>query len=506
MRRTIIFLISLCLLSCQHAPPTRDGIITIGIGAAPLSFDPRLATDAAGQKINKLMYNGLMRVGDDLKLVPDLAASFELQDGTVYTFHLRENIVFHNQKILTSHDVKATYDSMRDVKLASPFKSNLDIIDEISTPDDKTIVFKIKNVNSPFLTVMTLGIVPQEIASLPKAEFKPCGTGPYILENVAEDLSEVHLKTFDAHFKGRNKNNGLVFRVLLDPTLRTLELKKGRLDFALNETPWVLIPALQSEPHLNFESATGINFSYMAFNFKNPYLKNLQVRQAISLSIDRDRIIKYKMMGLGTKAASLLVPSHWAYNMQLTPSAFDPQKARELLDSAGFKDPDGDGPLKRFTIVYKTSSVKERVEIAQLIAENLEAVGIGVEIKSYEFGTFYRDIRQGDFDVFTLSWVGLTDPDIYYTAFHSTMLSPKGANRGSYVNPVLDALLDNSRGEVDVSKNTENYREIQKIVADDVVYAPLWYENNFVITSKKVRGFKLRPDASYINVKEAIKD
>lgn len=509
MRIYFLLLICLTLFNCRAAEPIAKGTIVIGIETAPQSFDPRLPTDSASQKINKLMYNGLLRVDADLQLVPDLALSYQMTDSTTYVFYLRENVVFHNQKKLTSLDVKATYDSMRSIVINSPFKPSLDSIDEIQAPDDATVVFKLKRPNSPFPTLMTIGILPSELATTEKNAngnaIVPYGTGPYQFDHISKDLNEVTITAFADHFAGRPKNNKLIFRVLTDSTLRTLELKKGRLDLVLNQIPYVLIGALEKEPHLKFSSSVGINFTYMAFNFKNHYLKNLKVRQAISLAIDRDRIIKYKLHGLATKAATLIIPGHWAYNQDLSLPQFNPAAAKILLDEAGFRDPDGSGALPRFSITYKTSSIKERVEIAQLIAENLAQVGIDVEVKSYEFGTFYRDIRQGDFDIFTLSWVGITDPDIYYSTFHSSMTPPNGANRGFYKNKGLDKLLDYSREETDRKVLVQLYQKIAQVVARDTVYAPLWYENNYSFANRDIEGFTLRPDASYVNLRNAFK-
>ncbi|MBF0105127.1 MAG: ABC transporter substrate-binding protein [Deltaproteobacteria bacterium] len=256
-------------------------------------------------------------------------------------------------------------------------------------------------------------------------------------------------------------------------------------------------PFFKNKKDLLFKKDTGINFSYMAFNLKNEYLKNKKVREAIALSIDRDKIITYKLAGMALPADSLMNPDHWARHRGLKPYTYDIEKAKRLLDETPFKDPDGTGPLPRFGLVYKTSSVRERIEIAELIAEGLKRVGIHVTVKPYEFGTFYQDIRQGDFDIFTLTWVGLSDPDIYYDIFHSSNVPPHGANRGFYVNSTVDDLLEKSRTEINREKSREIYHRIQQIIYDDFVYAPLWYESNYVFMNRALNGYNLRPDASF---------
>lgn len=486
--------------ACQSGNKIPSDTIVIGIDKFPENFDPRLPTDSISQKINKLVYSGLLKLDQNLQLVGDLAKDFEMKDAQTYVFHLHENILFHDGEKLTSSDVKATYESMMDVALKSPFQASLAIIDSIETPDDLTVIFKLKKPNSPFLTLMSLGVLPKN----PKNPIP--GTGPYFLNVKSDSRDAVLLERFDAYFGNKAKTKNLLFRVIQDSTLRVLELIKGRIDLVQNDIPYVLISRLQKEQDINFLHSAGINFAYMAFNFKNQNLADKRVREAIALAIDRERIIKYKLANMAIPANSLMSPEHWVHDKTLPQPQQDVAKAKMLLDETDFKDPDGDGPQMRFRLVYKTSSVKERIEIAQLIAENLAEIGIGVEVKPYEFGTFYRDIRQGNFDIFTLVWVGLTDPDIYHSVFHSQSMPPNGANRGFYKNLELDTLLEKSRVTTDPMELKNIYRQIQKIVYDDFVYAPLWYENNFAFVNKDVKGYELRANASYVGLMEAYKE
>lgn len=508
MLKLIFILFTLLSLACQPSRPIPADTLVIGIDKMPGQLDPRLPSDATSQKINKLIYSGLLKKDDRLNLVPDLAKSYTIKDPRTYIFYLKENVYFHNQQQLTSKDVKATYESILGDKIKSPFKASLAIIKSIDILDDHTITFRLKKPNAPFLTLMTLGILPaayvaSEGRGMRSQNVPRVGTGPYRL--VRSNASSVTLTRFDRYHGPPAKTKNLVFRVIQDATLRTLELMKGRIELVQNNIPYVLIKRLRREEGLTFQKDQGINFTYMAFNLKNKYLNDIRVRKAIAYAIDRRRIIMYKLAGLASYANSLLSPNHWAYNKKLGHYSFSLEKARRLLDETPFKDPDGDGPQYRFTLTYKTSNVPERLEIAQLIAENLEKIGIKVVIKSYEFGTFYRDIRQGDFDIYTLTWVGLSDADIYYYAFHSDMVPPRGANRGHYINPKLDKLLEASRATLDKEKQRQIYKEIQKIVYDDFVYAPLWYEDNFVFMDKAVQGYQLRPDASYVNLVKAYK-
>lgn len=477
--------------SCNSHQEIPHDTVVVGISLFPEQMDPRTSTDAIGQKINKLIYSSLVRVDAHLNVVDDLAKEHFVRDTLTYEFHLREGVLFHDGSPLTSADVKATYEAMMGNTIQSPHKTTLSVIDKIETPDALTVVFKLKKPFSPFLTVMSLGIVQQ-------GGVNPLvGSGPYRLIAQSQERNAIILERFDDYHGARAQTRALIFRLVQEASLRALEVIKGRLDLVLNDLPYVLLPELKKRENLRVMSAPGINFSYLAFNFNNPYLKNRDVRKAMAMAVDREKLIRYKLFGYARVADSLLSPVHWAYASDLTPFHYDLDAAKKLLDEAGFPDPDGDGSLPRFELIYKTSTVKERIEIVQLIAESLEKIGIHVTIKSYEFGTFYRDIRQGGFDLFSLTWVGIIDPDIYYTVAHSAQFSPAGGNRGHYQNPKVDELLDLSRQTVDPNEIRSLYAQIQKIVYEDLLYVPLWYEDNVVVMQNNLKNFELMSNASF---------
>lgn len=520
MTVSLLLLVSLLTAACNPHTPIPDDTIVVALDGFPDQLDPRLARDALSAKMTKLIYSGLLARDQAQDLIPDLAKDFAITDEKTYTFTLNEGVTFHNHKKLTSEDIKATYDSILSGGLVSSFLDDLAVVDSVEAPDPSTVIFKLKQPFAPFLNLLTIGILPAEIARSYLKPLNPAankgapagrygfavGTGPWRLVLADDDAGKIVLRRHEDYHGRPAQTENLIFRVIRDGTLRTLEMKKGRLDLVQNGIPYTLVPTVKNENHLELETLPGSNFSYMAFNLSNRYLADLRVRRAIALAIDRDALISYKLEGLGDKATSLMHPTHWAAPNDLRPIAHDPEAARALLDTTPFKDPDGDGPKTRFKLVYKTSSDRERIEIAQVIADYLRRVGIDVEVKPYEFGTLFRDIKQGDFDLFTLTWVALNDPDIYYKIFHSSQIPPIGNNRGHYQNRHLDQLLEKSRVEMDKTKRLALYQTIQKIVYDDMVYVPLWYETNFVFTRKNVLDYELRYDAGYqnlVNVKKA---
>lgn len=500
----------LAFVSCQRSHPENPKTITVGVEAYPENLDPRFSVDALSSKVNRLLYNGLFKLNEKLEVVFDLAEEVHQPSETVFEIKLRDNVFFHNGKKLTAHDVWATYQSILDPKTRSPQRSVFEKMKKMEVINENTLRLELKEPFAPIFTSLTLGILPQELAALNSKvgvgskNGIPIGTGPYRFVE-ARHREKIVLERNDRYFGSKAKNETLIFRSIYDDTLRTLEMIQGRLDIVQNAIPYVLISAIQKRKNLNFTTAPGINFSYMGFNLTDPILKNLAVRQAIAMAINRKEIIKYKLKNLATPATSLLFPGHWAHHSQLEPIQYNPQKARELLNAVGFVDPDGDGPKMRFELIYKTSTKKDRVQLALLIAEQLKQIGIDVKVKPYEWGTFFRDVRMGNFQLYSLTWVGLTEPDIYFFAFHSSMLPPDGANRNHYINAQLDDLVEKGRGTIDRSQRKVIYEKIQEIIFRDLPYVPLWYEQNWLVTKKNVKGYSLRPDAGFQNLVKAYK-
>jgi peptide/nickel transport system substrate-binding protein len=263
-----------------------------------------------------------------------------------------------------------------------------------------------------------------------------------------------------------------------------------------NNVPPQLLAAV-NDSGLVLETTEVINMTYLGMNVRDAALKKPEVREAIARALDIPDLITYRMANLARPANSILSPIHWAYEPDVATYPYDPAKARALLDQAGFKDPDGDGPLPRLTLTYKTSTKKDRIGLARLIARYLKEIGIEVRVLPYDWGVFFHDVNAGNFQLYSLTWVGVTEPDIYYSVFHSKQTPPNGLNRGGYVNPSIDQLTVEGRRETDRNKRKEIYGYVQRVLAQDLPIVPLWYENNYAVFSRKVKGLRLRPNASF---------
>jgi peptide/nickel transport system substrate-binding protein len=226
------------------------------------------------------------------------------------------------------------------------------------------------------------------------------------------------------------------------------------------------------------------------------------VRRAIALAIDREAIVRTIWKGRADLADSILAPGLWAHAGGIPPLRRDPSEAMRLLDLAGYRDPDGGGPEPRFTLTYKTSQNELRRRIAAVIQEQLRQAGIAVEVQSLEWGTFFSDVKKGSFQLYSLTWVGIADPDVYHYAFHSSQFPPEGANRGRYANAEIDRLLEAGRRELSRPRRKEIYRRVQLILSRDLPVVPLWCNRNILLRDRRLAGFEVTPDEDYTSVKE----
>ncbi|VAX25785.1 Dipeptide-binding ABC transporter, periplasmic substrate-binding component (TC 3.A.1.5.2) [hydrothermal vent metagenome] len=485
----LLVLLVIALPACHREAPVGQNTLVIAMESGPVLLDPRLATDAAASRIGDLLFAGLVQRGDNFSIAPDLAKKWETPDRKTYIFHLRDGVKFHNGKSLTARDVKAEYDFILDPKNKSPLKGTFKAIDKIEAPDELTVIFRLKTPSASFLGNLTVGIVPENTEA---ATMSPVGAGPF--KFVEYDLDEkLVLARYEKFFDDPPKMESIVFRIIPDETVRTLELERGAAHMILNPVTPDLLPRFRKDKRLKVVTSVGTNYSYLGFNLEDRLTKNRAVREAVALAIDREGIIQHILKGLAKPATGPISPAIEFYEGNVAKYDHNTRKAKKILDDAGYTDPDGDGPQMRFTLKYSTSQNELRKRIAEVFQWQLGRAGIGLDIRSYEWGTFYADIKRGNFQLYSLTWVGIVDPDILRYIFHSASTPPDGANRGRYSNKRVDELTD--MGDKTFGEERKKvYSEIQKIVADDLPYVSLWYSINVAVMDKRVMGFKLAPD------------
>ncbi len=490
-----VLLVSFFLTSCSSKLPVEQGVVVVGLNGTPTNIDPRYATDAYSHQVIELCYNGLMKKDIKGRPVPDLAKEVVAISPTTYLVRLKKGITFHDGSELTARDVKYTYEFLKDPKNGTPHSGTFGKIKEIRTLNDYSLEIELKEPFAPFPTALTVPIVKN---GTPKEALKDGenGTGPFKMIKYLPD-EELEFVPYSNYFEGSPKIKKLKVKIVMDDNVRFLQLKKGEINFVINGVTPDLVEELKKEKKLEVIESPGSNFSYLGFNLKDPVLRNKKVREAIAHGINRQQIIDSILKGLAIPGETLISPLYWAHEPNVRKYEYDPELSRKLLDEAGYPDPDGAGPKPRFTLTYKTSQNDLRRRIAQVIQEQLREIGIELKIVSYEWGTFFDDIKKGNFQLYSLTWVGVTDPDIYYYAFHSKSTPPMGANRNGYANPRLDRLVELGRKTLSIDERKKIYSQVQKIISEDLPIYGLWFNVNVLVKDKRIRGFTLFPDESF---------
>jgi peptide/nickel transport system substrate-binding protein len=237
---------------------------------------------------------------------------------------------------------------------------------------------------------------------------------------------------------------------------------------------------------------------------RDPVVSDRRIRHAIGYATNRGAIVKYLRRDLANLATGLLPPQAWAYDADVFQFTYDPAKAKQLLDEAGYRDPDGDGPLPRLRLSLKISTNEEVRLQSTVIQQDLRRVGIDLDLRSYEFATVFADILKGNFQIMSLQWVGgaVIDPDILRRVFHSSQVPPSGFNRGYYRNADVDQLLDRAGAALDEPERKALYTAAQRIIAADAVYIPIWNRVNVAVAQKNLAGVHLSPSIDFSMLKD----
>jgi peptide/nickel transport system substrate-binding protein len=486
-------------ITACSAPPPRTTLV-VAIESSPMTLDPRLATDAYSERITHLLYSSLVRVDAAFQIVPELAASWTRPDPLTYRFIVRRGVKFHDGQELTAEDIRYTFTSILDPATASPYRPIYGVIDRVTVLGPYEIEFHLSTPHAPFLVNLVRGIVPAHLAARPD-EFArhPVGSGPFRLVRWVRD-ERVELAAFSHYYGGAPMIDGVTVRIIPDETIRLLELQKGTIDLVQNAVTSELLPLLEAAGRFRVVTSPSTTYTYLGMNLRDPRLADVRVRRAIASAIDRPAIIRTLLGGLAEEATGLLPPAHWAYEPGVTRYDYDPALARRLLDEAGVVDPDGAGPQPRLRLTLDTSQNELARRIAEVIQQQLAQIGIEMTIRSHEWGAFYADIKAGRFQLYTLSWVGVVEPDLYYEVFHSSSQPPAGSNRNGYVNLTADRLLERGRQATGLEERRTVYRTVQRIVADDLPYMSLWYPKNVVVLSKRVDGFVPSPSGDWLSL------
>ncbi len=464
-------------------------------------LDPRYALRSLDNKISRLIAPGLTTL-DNPRLEPELALAeaIERVDDRTWDVTLRPGLLFSNGLPVTAADVAFTYQSVLDPQFESFHQQGFrERFERVEVLDDRRARFHLTEPVATLWSDLDFGIV-SKAATDGRGRF-PRGNvvGAGAFRVTRKGTSDIYLER-NPFWRGPVPAiPKLRIRTVKDGNARALMLIGGSADLMQNEVRVDLVDDVAARDRVYATSGPSTILSYLMMQGDDPLLNDVRVRRAIAYAIDRDAIIRTRFGGRAVLATGLIAPSHWAYEPDVARYGYDPAKARALLDEAGFSDPDGPGGVPRLSLTYKTSADPFRVVIARIIAAQLAAVGIEVEVRAYEFGTFFADIKRGNYQLASMQSGEIVEPDWYYPYFHSSRIpTPQNLNvhnRWRYANPRVDALIEEGRRTMDRERRMQVYSEIQQILARDVPIIPLWHEDNVALMNVDVQGYRLFPNA-----------
>jgi peptide/nickel transport system substrate-binding protein len=481
--------LALAVSGCERSTPDA---LRFGLAEAPENLDPRFATNAVSTRVNRLLYSRLVDFDEHFQPVPSLAHWARISPQH-YRFTLRaDRSPFHDGQALSAQDVVATYESVLDPLTGSPHRGSLHMIERVQALDHDTIDFHLKQADALFAGRLVVGILPADrIAADHKFNEEPIGSGPFRFDSWPQP----------EHLRIARISDGAVveFQRVQKPDVRVLKLLRGELDVLQGDMPPELLAWTAAREQVRVVKRAGTTFAYLGFNLEDPLVGDLRVRQAIGHALDRDAIIRYLWSGNARPAGGILTADHWAGlgaqsagNSGSAPGLkHDPQRARALLAEAGY------GAGKPLRIIYKTSTNPLRVRIATVIQHQLAKVGIDMQIRTYDWGTFYGDIKAGNFQIYSLAWVGIKMPDIFRYVFHSDSIPPVGANRGRLRNAQMDALIDRAERADELSEQARLYQAIQILALEQLPYVPLWFEDQVLVANDRLNNYRMSRDGNF---------
>ena len=484
-------------------PAYGDTLITSSIGEAS-NLIPILSTDSASHDISGYVFNGLVKYDKDLKVVGDLAESWDLSpDKLSITFHLRKNVRWHDGKPCTAHDVMYTYKVIIDPKTPTAYAGDFLLVKKAEVIDDYTFRVTYDRPFAPALISWSASIMPRhllegkDITTSPLGR-APVGTGPYkFTEWVTAD--RIVLTSNHDYFEGRPYVDRRIFRVIPDSATIFLELKNAGVDMS-GLTP--LQYAKQTEypkfrQQFNKYKYLSFSYVYLGYNLKHAFFKDKRVRQALSYAINKEEIIEGILLGQGVIATGPYKPDMWAYNPEVRKYPYEPETAMALMAEAGFtKGTDGllykDGKPFEFTVITNQGN-DVRIRCAELIQRRLAQLGITLKIRVIEWASFVNEfIDKRNFEAVILGWTIPNDPDIY-DIWHSSKQGPKELNFTSFENREVDDLLVKARETLAQDERRKYYWRIQEIIAEEQPYTFLFIPDALVALQKRFKDIEPAP-------------
>lgn len=478
-----------------------DAFVVGDIGG-PRTLVPILASDSPSSYIVALVFDSLIKYNKDVEIVGELAESWDIEDdGRAIVFHLRKDAKWHDGHPFTSRDVEFTYKCLIDPNVPTPYSGDFKMVERLLVVDDYTVKVIYKEPFAPGLSSWGMPIMPKHILEgedLLTTKFKrnPIGTGPYKFKRW-DTGARVDLVSNHEYYEHRPYIDRYIYRVIPDSATLFLELETLGVD-SMGLTP-LQYTRQTDAPFFKRKfrkfKYPSFGYTFLAYNLKDPRFKDKKVRQALNYAVDKNELIEGVLLGEGRACTGQFVPESWAFNKDVKPYPFDPEKAKSMLMEAGWKDQDEDGWLEKngrpfeFTIITNQGNEMRRMS-AEIIQKRLKNIGIKVRIRVLEWSVFINEfVNKKRFEVLILGWGLGREPDCY-DIFHSSKVKPAEFNFVSYSNPEVDRLLVEGRRTFDREKRAEIYHKIHEILYDDQPYMFLYIPNSLVAVHNRFEGIE----------------
>ncbi len=499
-------LYALCSLPILVSCSSRDripGYIHVRLHTNPTTLDPALIVDVTGGSLAAKLYNGLVQIGDDLEIRPDIAEHWTVSpDGRVYTFSLKRGVTFSNERPVSAEDFKYSFERVLSPSTRSPntwvFEKILGArefmaggakeVRGIRVIDDGTLSIELSRPFSPFLSLMTTAaayVVPREEVERWGVDFSshPAGTGPFVLEAWLPNR-KVQVKKRDDYFDVPARVHGIVYRIIPEDLTAVTEFEIGNIDI-------LTIPASEySRYRMDMKksdlisSLPGLNTYYIGFNCSRWPLDNPDLRKALFRGIDREKILNTFYEKRGRLAAGPVPDILRRWREPVAPS-FDMQAARAYIEQERYTG---------ITLKFYVTAEQEIIDIAEVIQAYLQKLGIRIIVKQLEWSAYKEAVNRGEPDIFYLSWwADYPDPENFlFPLFHSSNHGPAG-NRTRYVNSHVDHYVERAEGSLNENQRWRLYQMAEDAIVADVPWIFLWHKTEFVIRQPWVAKLRIYP-------------
>lgn len=504
---SILFLSLIISISCRTQ---NKDVVTFALTDKFTSLNSLTTkgSEAAGERLRNLMFNSLVKKNEKFEYVGELAKEISVsEDGKTITFKLQDNVKFQNGKVLTSADVKYTFEQLlasdgfkRGAFIETVEEKTVPLVASIETPDPQTAVFNLSRVgikNQVLSNLVPVPIIPE--GTIAEQTDKPVGSGPFKFISFDSAQGIVELEAFPEYWEGAPKVSKIRVKTIADANSLQAELQSGTVDVAPLPTNLApdAIKALGQNPNLKVEQFNGSNIQYIQFNTQQTPLDKVKLRQAVAYAINREEIINKLLSGQATIAHSILPAESWAYHAPLK-YEYNVEKAKQLIKESGYNNE----PLS-----FKFSAGSAAAaQYAQVIQNSLKEIGLNVVIETLESNVLREQLAKGQFLMNTGIWIGGNQDPIFLKDLFATGAIPgekiKCCNRSRYSNPEFDKIIEQALNASNQDEAKEFYFKAQEIVANDVPMLPLWYPANMVVANKRIGNIKVGASGEWNFVKD----